>query len=202
MQVWSAQGAACGSGTLNDVARCDPGIRSTPANGVRWMTWSGRGSSPRYKAATVAPGSREAVARGPQKPCVRLAWGSLSINRTRRPSRAAAPARWWQVLDLPTPPFWFSIVMTAKATSVVWKTQQGRYRQAGEILNRRYWGVGEILNTRPSPHLLRISPDAKHRRPNCRPSPPRPGPRGGRHGGQGRAMAETDQVFRRLKRAG
>ena len=49
------------------------------------------------------------VASGPQNPWVRDAWGSLSISSTRRPVAASVPARWWQALVLPTPPFWFSM---------------------------------------------------------------------------------------------
>ena len=63
-------------------------------------------------AAIVAAGSSPAVATGPQKPCDRLAWGSLSSRRTRRPSAASVPARWCVVLVLPTPPFWFNSVIT------------------------------------------------------------------------------------------
>ena len=55
------------------------------------------------------------IASGPQNPCVRLAWGSASSSRTRRPWRASVPARWWQVEVLPTPPFLFR-------NAIVWAT--------------------------------------------------------------------------------
>src|SRR4051794_2950382 len=97
------------------------------------MTCSGNGSSPAYSAATVDAGSRAAVATGPQNPCVRLAWGSLSTSSTRRPSWASVPARWWQVLVLPTPPFWLSMVTTGtdRASLSTGRCTVHRYRRGG-----------------------------------------------------------------------
>ena len=41
-----------------------------------------------------------------------LAWGSQSIRRVGRPSRARAAARLMAVVVLPTPPFWLTTAMT------------------------------------------------------------------------------------------
>src|SRR5512142_2605493 len=38
----------------------------------------------------------------------------------RRPIWASVPATWWQVEVLPTPPFWFSIVMTGTVRFPPW----------------------------------------------------------------------------------
>src|SRR5271166_366785 len=56
-------------------------------------------------------GARSRVACGPNSPWVRLACGSLSISSILFPSLARAPAKWWQVEVLPTPPFWFRSTM-------------------------------------------------------------------------------------------
>ena len=45
-------------------------------------------------------------------PAVRLACGSMSMSRTRKPSSASAPARLMAVVVLPTPPFWLAIAIT------------------------------------------------------------------------------------------
>src|SRR5262249_29414887 len=42
--------------------------------------------------------------------------GSLSTSSTRRPARARAPARLWVVVDLPTPPFMLTRLITSTAT--------------------------------------------------------------------------------------
>ena len=41
-----------------------------------------------------------------------LAWGSQSMRRVGRPSRARAAARLMAVVVLPTPPFWLTTAMT------------------------------------------------------------------------------------------
>src|SRR5271168_476923 len=51
-------------------------------------------------------------ARAKPRPPVELAWGSQSMRRVGRPSRAMAAARLMAVVVLPTPPFWLTTAMT------------------------------------------------------------------------------------------
>src|SRR5580698_5392382 len=53
-----------------------------------------------------------ASSRGKPRPLVLLAWGSQSMRRVLRPSRARAAARLMAVVVLPTPPFWLTTAMT------------------------------------------------------------------------------------------
>jgi len=55
---------------------------------------------------------RRASSLGKPRPPVELAWGSQSIRRVGRPSRAMAAARLMAVVVLPTPPFWLTTAMT------------------------------------------------------------------------------------------
>src|SRR3954447_12995187 len=82
------------------------------------------------------------VASGPQNPWVSEACGSASISRTRRPSRARVPARWWHVDDLPTPPFWLSRVTTGT----------GSLPRGTDLLHR---GALTVLSARPARVLHR-----------------------------------------------
>ena len=69
----------------------------------------GRGRRRRRTGRRRSPGRQSSVAWGPKRPWVSDACGSMSTSRTRRPSLAKAPARWWQVEVLPHPPLRLSI---------------------------------------------------------------------------------------------
>src|SRR4051794_16893747 len=55
---------------------------------------------------------RSTLLRFTPRPAVRLACGSMSMQRTLNPSSARAPARLIAVVVLPTPPFWLAIAIT------------------------------------------------------------------------------------------
>src|SRR5260370_28014934 len=56
--------------------------------------------------------SSPALARAKPRPPVEVAWGSQSMRRVGRPSRAMAAAKLMAVVVLPTPPFWLTTAMT------------------------------------------------------------------------------------------
>ena len=83
----------------------DPLERRSAGSGRR-----GRGRRRRRRGRRRSTGSgRSSVAWGPKSPWVSDACGSMSTSRTRRPSLAKAPARWWHVEVLPQPPLRLSI---------------------------------------------------------------------------------------------
>src|SRR5687768_10850296 len=84
------------------------GATSIPALSVGRITWE---SVDRPSASTSAI-ERSTVFRLIPSPAVRLAWGSISMQRMRRPSSARAPARLIAVVVFPTPPFWLAIAIT------------------------------------------------------------------------------------------
>src|SRR3984885_7500859 len=78
-----------------------------------------------------------ASSRAKPRPPVVLAWGSQSINKVERPSRARAAAQLMAVVVLPTPPFWLTTAMTldglaasgvvagSAASDVGWSASEG-----------------------------------------------------------------------------
>src|SRR5277367_611986 len=61
---------------------------------------------------------RRASSLAKPRPPVELAWGSQSMRRVGRPSRAMAAARLMAVVVLPTPPFWLTTAMTLDGMGV------------------------------------------------------------------------------------
>src|SRR5580704_13955510 len=102
---------------------------------------------------------RRASSRAKPRPPVELAWGSQSMRRVGRPSRAMAAARLMAVVVLPTPPFWFTTAMTFDGVGagfglltgwmVIICVRRG-YREAGPVamragLCRSAGGCGELV---------------------------------------------------------
>src|SRR5580704_14846645 len=59
-----------------------------------------------------------ASSRPKPRPPVVLAWGSQSMMRVGRPSRARDAAKLMAVVVLPTPPFWLTTAMTLEGLGV------------------------------------------------------------------------------------
>src|SRR5260370_8947494 len=121
--------------------------------------------------------SSPALARAKPRPPVEVAWGSQSMRRVGRPSRAMAAAKLMAVVVLPTPPFWLTTAMTldgvaADGGAAVWGLLRGRiviigvkkgYREAGLVAMRlglsRSAPAWENFWNSPFPtEILRFSP--------------------------------------------
>src|SRR6266851_4888715 len=70
------------------------------------------GTSFRVSISVGRRASSPSRAREKPRPPVELAWGSQSMRRVGRPSRAMAAAKLMAVVVLPTPPFWLTTAMT------------------------------------------------------------------------------------------
>src|SRR4051794_34687991 len=105
------------------------------------MTAEGKGRSPAYNDAMVDDGSSCLVATRPQKPWVSELCGSLSTSSTRRPSFDRAPARWWQVDVLPTPPFMLTDVMTTDTVRPSVFSRCTVHRIVTKSLSASWWTV-------------------------------------------------------------
>src|SRR3954469_20023440 len=84
------------------------GATSMPSCSV-WRMTSVSVDRPSARTSAI---DRSTALRLTPRPAVRLAWGSMSTHKTRKPSSASAPARLIAVVVLPTPPFWLAIAIT------------------------------------------------------------------------------------------
>ena len=91
-------------------------------------------------SASTSAIDRSTVLRLMPTPAVRLACGSMSMRRTRKPSSASAPARLIAVVVLPTPPFWLAIAITCgqgRHLGIAWgATEAGGTANVARILPR------------------------------------------------------------------
>src|SRR5579871_2652974 len=87
-----------------------------------------------------------ASSRPKPRPPVVLAWGSQSINRVGRPSRARDAAKLMAVVVLPTPPFWLTTAMTldglAGVSMAAGDFESGTEPTSGDEAPARYGAPG------------------------------------------------------------
>src|SRR5207247_7717586 len=99
---------------------------------------------------------RSTVLRLIPRPAVRLACGSMSTHRTRKPSSASAPARLIAVVVLPTPPFWLAIAITFVTGASPQNLRAGRRPWGRGASGGRWYAAIPWFGHAGYPHASRV----------------------------------------------